>query len=183
MRRRSQRFPIQVPGAHFAHTRRTRTSRPILPRRRLFPSDGLSGSYSNKLDRNITSGLPTIRELSPISAVARLLKVVVGSHSAVSRKTFQIVVLVGLISFALAYPVIESLDHWDAPSPAADSELQAIAVLTFCAIFLVTQKLAALPVSIEIQAHLGLCFRALRNKHIVLFSPDLTASPPVALRI
>ena len=145
-----------------------------------------SGSVltSNSYFVFVKEGLPTIREVSTTSAVARLLKVLVGSHSVVSRKTFQIVVLVGLVAFALAYPVIESLDHWDAPSPAADSELQAIVVLTFAgAIFLVTQKLAALPVSIEIQAPPGLCFRTLWNKHIVLFSPDLTASPPVALRI
>jgi hypothetical protein len=32
------------------------------------PSDGLCGSYSNKLDRTITSGLPTIRELIVTSA-------------------------------------------------------------------------------------------------------------------
>ncbi|MCU1299972.1 MAG: hypothetical protein JWQ87_256 [Candidatus Sulfotelmatobacter sp.] len=101
-----------------------------------------------------------------------------------SPKTPQIVVLVCLVAFALAYPVIESLDHWDAPTPASDSELQAIVVLTFAgAIFLSTQMLGALPVSIATQPPKGLCFRALWKKHVVLFSPDLTASPPVALRI
>jgi hypothetical protein len=118
------------------------------------------------------------------AAVAPLLIVVVGSHSVVSRKTLQIVVLVCLVAFALAYPVVESLDHWDAATPASDSELQAIVVLTFAgAIFLLTQMLAALPLSIATQPPIGLCFRALLKKHIVLFSPDLTASPPVALRI
>lgn len=101
-----------------------------------------------------------------------------------SRQTLQIVVLVCLVAFALAYPVIEALDRWDAPTPASDSELQAIVVLTFAgAIFLLTQMLAALPVSSATQASIGSCIRALRRKHIVLFSPDLTASPPVALRI
>ena len=101
-----------------------------------------------------------------------------------SRKILQIVVLVCLVAFALAYPVIEALDRWDAPTPASDSELQAIVVLTFAgAIFLLTQMLAALPLSIATQASIGSCIRALRKKHIVLFSPDLTASPPVALRI
>ena len=58
-------------------------------------------------------------------------------------------VLVCLVAFALAYPAIESLDHWDAPTPASDSELQAIVVLTFAgAIFLLTQMVAAVPVSI-----------------------------------
>jgi hypothetical protein len=89
-----------------------------------------------------------------------------------------------LVAFALAYPVIESLDHWDAPTPASDSELQAIVVLTFVGtILLLTQMLAALPVSTATQPHTGLCLRAPWKKHIVLFSPDLTASPPVALRI
>jgi hypothetical protein len=102
----------------------------------------------------------------------------------VSRKILQIVVLVCLVAFALAYPVIESLDHWDAPTPAADSELQAIVVLTFAgAIFLLAQLLVTLPVCIATQPPTGLCFRALWKKYIVLFSPDFTASPPVALRI
>jgi len=93
------------------------------------------------------------------------------------------VVLVCLVAFALAYPVLESLDHWDAPTPASDSELQAIVVLTFAgAIFLLTQMLAALPVFIATQPPAGLCFRALCKKHIALFS-DLTASPPLTLRI
>ena len=100
------------------------------------------------------------------------------------RNSLQIVVLVCLIAFALAYPLIESLDHWDAPTPASDSELQAIVVLTFAgAIFLLKQMLATLPVSIATQPPPSLCFRALQKKHIVLFPPDLTASPPVALRI
>jgi hypothetical protein len=89
-----------------------------------------------------------------------------------------------LVAFALAYPLIESLDHWDAPTPASDSELQAIVVLTFAgAIFLLTQMLGPRPASIATQPPTGLSFRALWKKHIVLFSPDLAASPPVALRI
>ena len=99
-------------------------------------------------------------------------------------KSLQIVVLVCLVTFALAYPVIESLDHWDAPSPASDSELEVIVVLTFAgAIFLLTQTLAALPASIATQPRTGLCFCALWKKHILLVSTDLTASPPIALRI
>jgi hypothetical protein len=110
--------------------------------------------------------------------------VVIGSHSVVPGKSLQIVVLVCLVTFALAYPVIESLDHWDAPNPASDSELEVIDVLTFAgAIFLLTQTLAALPASIATQPRTGLCFCALWKKHILLVSTDLTASPPVALRI
>ena len=101
-----------------------------------------------------------------------------------SRKTLQIAVLVCLAAFALAYPVIESLDHWDAPTPASDSELQAIVVLTFAgAIFLLTQMLGALSASIATRPPAGLCFRALWKNHVALFSPNLTTSPPIALRI
>ena len=117
-------------------------------------------------------------------ACCTLLIVVVGSHSTVSRKTLQIAVLVCLVAFALAYPVIESLDHWDAPTPASDSELQAIVLLTFAgAIFLSTQMLGALSASIATRPPTGLCFRALWKNHVALFSPNLTTSPPIALRI
>ena len=113
-----------------------------------------------------------------------LLIVVVASILVVSRTTLQIVVLLCLVAFALAYPVIESLDRWDAPTPASDSELQAIVVLTFAgAIFLLTQMLGALSASIATRPPTGLCFRALWKNHVALFSPDHTASPPVALRI
>ncbi len=110
--------------------------------------------------------------------------VVIGSQSVVSRKTFQIVVLVCLVAFALAYPAIESLDHWDAPSPSSDSELEVICVLTFVgAIFLLRQGLAALPIRCATQPRAGLWFHAFSKGHIPLFSPDFTAPPPVALRI
>jgi hypothetical protein len=102
----------------------------------------------------------------------------------VSRKNLQIAILVCLVAFALAYPVIESLDHWDAPTPASDSELQAIVLLTFAgAIFLSTQMLGALSGSIATRPPTGLCSRALWKNHVALFSPNLTTSPPIALRI
>jgi hypothetical protein len=102
----------------------------------------------------------------------------------VSRKNLQIVVLICLVAFALAYPVIESLDHWDAASPASDSELEVIVVLTFAgAIFLFTQMLAALPVSIATQPRTGLCSRPLLKKDSFHSSSDLAASPLVPLRI
>jgi len=89
-----------------------------------------------------------------------------------------------LVAFALAYPVIESLDHWDAPTPASDSELQVIVVLTFAgAIFVLTRMLAALSASIATRPPTGLCFRALWKNHAALFSLNLTTSPPIALRI
>jgi len=102
----------------------------------------------------------------------------------VSRKTLQIVVLLCLVAFVLAYPVIESRDHWDPPGPASDSELEFIGVLTCAgAIFLLTQLLTILAVSISLHALPGLCFHALRKKDILAFSPHLTVSPPVPLRI
>jgi hypothetical protein len=73
----------------------------------------------------------------PARRIARLSIEGVGSCFLVLRKSLQIVVLVCLVAFAFAYPVIESLDHWDAANPACDSELEAIVALTFAgAIFL-----------------------------------------------
>ena len=101
-----------------------------------------------------------------------------------SRKTLQIVVLVCLVAFVLAYPVIESRDHWDPPGPASDSELEFIGVLTFAgAIVLLTQLLTMLSLSISPQALPGLFVQTLWKKHILGFPPHLTASPPIPLRI
>jgi len=101
----------------------------------------------------------------------------------VSRRTLQIVVLLCLVAFVLAYPVIEARDHWDAPGPASDTELEFIAVLTFAgAIFLLTQLLIALSVAISTHVLPTLCFQRLR-KHILAYSPRLTGSPPLPLRI
>jgi hypothetical protein len=65
-------------------------------------------------------------------------------------KTLQIVILVGLVAFAIAYPVIESLDHWDPAGPASDSELEAIGMLTLAgAISLLTQLITFLSASVS----------------------------------
>jgi hypothetical protein len=103
----------------------------------------------------------------------------------VSRKTLKIVVLVCLVAFALAYPAIESLDHWDAANPACDSELEAIVALTFAgAIVLMTLVEAAFPVYSGTQPRTDHpCSHALWTERVLLFSPYLTSSPPVALRI
>jgi hypothetical protein len=109
---------------------------------------------------------------------------VVGSWLVVSRKTLQIVVLLCLVAFVLAYPVIESRDHWDPPGPSSDSELEFIGALTFAgAIVLSTQLLTILSVSVSPHALPGLFFETLWKKHILGSSPHLTASPPVPLRI
>jgi hypothetical protein len=88
-----------------------------------------------------------------------------------------------LVAFVLAYPVIESRDHWDPPGPASDSELEFIGVLTFAgAIFLLTQLLTTLAIAIWTHAFAGLCFHTLRKQSLA-YSPRLTASPPRPLRI
>ncbi len=80
----------------------------------------------------------------------------------VSRKTLQTVVLLCLVAFVLAYPVIESLDSWDPPGPASDTELEFIGVLTFAgAVFLLTQLLTTLAVAISTHALPGFYFRDL----------------------
>ena len=64
---------------------------------------------------------------------------------AVHRKAFLVAVLVCLVALVAAYPAIESVDHWDAPGPTSDSELQYIGILTVVgAIALFTQVLALL---------------------------------------
>jgi hypothetical protein len=94
------------------------------------------------------------------------------------------VVLVFLIAFVLAYPVIESRDQWDPPGPASDSELEFIGVLTLAgAIFLLPQLLALMAVAISPHALPGLCFGTLRKKHVLGLFPRATASPPLPLRI
>jgi hypothetical protein len=102
----------------------------------------------------------------------------------VSRKILQIAVLVCLVAFAFAYPLIESLDHWDAAGPASDSELEGIGVLTLAGVIcLLTQLLAVLAATASPQPLPGLYFHAVLKKHSLPLSSDLTASPPMALRI
>jgi len=102
----------------------------------------------------------------------------------VSHKTFQIVVLVCLVAFVLAYPVIESHDQWDPPNPASDSELELIGLLTLAgAVVLLTQLLFILQVPFLPLPLPGLFLQKLWEKHVLAFSPHLTASPPLPLRI
>jgi len=102
----------------------------------------------------------------------------------VSRNTLKIVVLVSLVAFALAYPLIESLDRWDAAGPASDSELEAIGVLALAGIIcLLTELLAFLTLAASPQPMLGLYFQALLKRRGLPVSSDLSASPPITLRI
>ena len=101
-----------------------------------------------------------------------------------SRKILQIVILVCLVALALAYPLIESLDRWDAAGPASDSELEGIGVLTLVGVIcLLTQLLAFLAAASSPQPLQELYFHALLKKNSLPFSSDLTASPPIALRV
>jgi hypothetical protein len=119
-----------------------------------------------------------------IDVSCTLLIVVITSPFRVSRKILQIVILVCLVALALAYPLIESLDHWDAAGPASDSELEGIVVLTLAGvIWLFTQLQVFLAVAASPQPLPALCFRALLKWNALPFSSDLTASPPIALRI
>jgi len=94
------------------------------------------------------------------------------------RRTLQIALLVSLVSLALAYPIIESLDYWDPPGPASDTELQEIALLTFAgALFLVARLLIIMA---DAGTHVlpPLCFHSLTKNDFLPFWPDITASPP-----
>ena len=102
------------------------------------------------------------------------------------RQVIQITSLVSLLALSVLYPLIESLDRWDAPTPGSDSEIQIIAILTFAAVgFLVGHLLTLLATSVvsKVLAHL----RSLRHTPIcmVVFSsyPPVTPSPPMSLRI
>lgn len=101
-----------------------------------------------------------------------------------SRKNLQIVILVGLVAFAIAYPVIESLDQWDPAGPASDSELEAIGMLTLAgAICLLTQLTTFLSVSVPPKTIPHLYFNSFRRNSSFCSTPDFTVSPPTALRI
>lgn len=50
-------------------------------------------------------------------------------------------VAICLAALAVFYPLIEGLDHWDAPGPFSDSEIQIIAVLTLVGVMFVLARL------------------------------------------
>jgi hypothetical protein len=59
------------------------------------------------------------------------------------RKYFQVGVLVCLASVAVLYPAIESMDRWDGPGPASDSEIFIIAAFTLVGMILVAGDVLA----------------------------------------
>lgn len=100
------------------------------------------------------------------------------------RKPFLIAVLVCLVALVVAYPAIESVDHWDAPGPTSDSELQYIGVLTVVgAIALFTHLLTLVALLLLSHVRPNLRLHPPADKHVFAFFSRVTASPPIPLRI
>lgn len=100
------------------------------------------------------------------------------------RNAFLVVILICLVALIVAYPAIESVDHWDAPGPTSDSELQYIGVLTVVgAIALFTQLLAVVAQTLFAHVHPDLRPHPPGDKPVFSFVSRLTASPPLPLRI
>ena len=111
---------------------------------------------------------------------------VVVSKVVVLRKAFQIASLACLVGLSLLYPLIESLDRWDAPGPSSDSEIQIIVLLTFVGIvFLLGHLHASLAVSVFAAVLPNLHSGTDKPIHTLVFTlhPPATASPPLPLRI
>ena len=112
---------------------------------------------------------------------------VLASKGIVFVKAFKIASVVCLLSLSLLYPLIEWLDHWDAPGPSSDSEIQIIALLTLVGIvFLVGDFFTSLS-SVSMLA--ALLFNLLppmdnpRHTFFLILNPTVMPQPPLALRI
>lgn len=104
-----------------------------------------------------------------------------------SRRIFQVGVLVCLASVAFSYPAIESLDRWDGPGPDSDSEIYIIALFTVLGIsFVVGDLLARLAATLDrvvvAPIRAGVSTRMTSTPEIP-FSKELIASSRLALRI
>jgi len=90
-----------------------------------------------------------------------------------------------LVALVVAYPAIESADHWDAPGPTSDSEIQYIGVLTIVgAVALFIQVLTLFAGLLLFYVRAGLHLLTQENTHAFAFVSRLTASPPpLPLRI
>jgi hypothetical protein len=105
-------------------------------------------------------------------------------HGTVHRNAFLVVILICLVALIVAYPAIESVDRWDAPGPTSDSELQYIGVLTVVgAIALFTQLLVVVAQTLFAHVHPDLHPHPPGDKPVFSFVSQLTASPPLPLRI
>lgn len=101
-------------------------------------------------------------------------------------KVIQITSLVSLLALSVLYPLIESLDRWDALTPGSDSEIQIIAILTFAAVgFLVGHLLTLLAMSVVSKVLARLTSPRDTPVCVVVFSTysSITTSPPISLRI
>jgi len=104
----------------------------------------------------------------------------------VLRKAFQVASLACLIALSLLYPIIESLDRWDAPGPSSDSEITIIVLLTFVGmVFVLGHVLTSSALSVSTDALPYLCSGggAPIHAHFFALYPRVTASPPLSLRI
>lgn len=108
------------------------------------------------------------------------------STLAVIRRVLQFVSLTCLAILCLFYPLIESLDGFDSPLPAADLEIEIIVLLTFVGIVFVLAHLLAL-VSIcavmDVLRHLLARVTASAQMIDLSYHPLQSPSPPLALRI
>ena len=105
-------------------------------------------------------------------------------HTTVHRKAFLIAVLACLVGLVIAYPAIEFVDHWDAPGPTSDSELQYIGVLTVVGSVALFAQLTVIALLLLAYVPTGLQLLFRENKQAFAFFSRLTASPPsLPLRI
>jgi hypothetical protein len=107
-------------------------------------------------------------------------------YQSVVRRVLQLGSLACLTALSLFYPLIESLDGWDSPLPASDLEINIIGMLTFLGVaFLLAQLLASLSAPDLMSVVRQLFSRQSRavQEHDGIFHPQVTASPPLPLRI
>jgi hypothetical protein len=91
-----------------------------------------------------------------------------------------------LAALSALYPLIEFLDRWDAPGPSSDSEIQLIAVLTLVGlVFVLAHLLASLGgvVRASISQQLSAASDSRTHRGVCATYPEMTASPPLPLRI
>lgn len=95
--------------------------------------------------------------------------------------------LLCLVALAMLYPLIEALDDWDMATPAADSEIQFIAVLTFVGMLFIFGKVLARVTALLTKALLSLLRSSMslqgQSEHYASVGPIVAASPPLPLRI
>lgn len=102
------------------------------------------------------------------------------------RRILTVASLICLAALVVFYPLIEGLDHWDAPGPFSDSEIQIIAVLTLVGVMFVLARLLVALVLSFLERVLLYLNESSRNSGEVTtfrFMPLGDSSPPLILRI